>query len=561
MCAIIKLPFIVYDAYMQMNEFYNGIFILSNKVTVKGCNSKSHWRRRMTGPDWKNIKQKMDWPVFIWSGGILVAFVVFSLIKLEAVSNFVNVGFDLSIKYFGAYWQFLMLATFIVGAAIAVSKYGKVRLGDGSKPEMSYFKWAAVILTTGLGAGGVFWAAAEPMYYFIDVPPMHNDIDGGTAAAIRPALAQSYMSWGFTAWSVYGAVSSIILIYAHKHKGMPLQPRTLLYPILKDKILTSKWGTAADVICIIGAAAGTIGPIGFLGLQVSYGLEAIFGIPDTFITQLIVIIALTGVVLVSALTGIERGIQFLSKLNVNVVAVIAVFLIILGPGLFILKSFATSYGTYITDFINISTFRGDNAWLGSWMLFFFGWFIGFGPLVSLFVARISDGRKIREIFFVVAIIAPVVTNLWFTVLGGTGIFYEIKNAGSISEPLNDGGLPSAIIAIAEQMPLGLIMPTVFLILTTLFVVTTVDSMSYSISMSVTGEENPPKAIRLFWVVIMAAIASILIEIGEGGIGALQSFVVIAAVPVSILLLPVLWYAPKIARTLAIEQGLVKSKKK
>src|SRR5690625_2921909 len=155
------------------------------------------------------------------------------------------------------------------------------------------------------------------MYYFLDVPPMQSGIEAGTNEAIGPALAQSYMSWGFTAWSVYGAVSSIILIYAHKHKGMPLKPRTLLYPILKEKILTSKWGTAADIICIIGAAAGTIGPIGFLGLQVSYGLSSIFGIPDTFVTQLAVIVVLTGVVLVSALTGIEKGIQFLSKLNVK----------------------------------------------------------------------------------------------------------------------------------------------------------------------------------------------------------------------------------------------------
>ncbi|WP_081759984.1 BCCT family transporter [Sporosarcina sp. D27] len=505
---------------------------------------------------WKNIRQKIDWPVFLWSGGILMAFVLFSILKVDLVSEFVNKGFDWSIRYFGAYWQFLLLATFVVGAVLAFSKYGKVRLGDAKKPEMSYFKWVAVILTTGLGAGGVFWAAAEPMYYFLDVPPMHKGIEGGTTEAIGPALAQSYMSWGFTAWSVYGAISSIILIYAHKHKGMPLKPRTLLYPILKERILTSKWGTAADVFCIIGAAAGTIGPIGFLGLQVSYGVNSIFGIPDTFVTQLSIIVILTGVVLVSTLTGIEKGIQFLSKLNVNLVAVIAVFLIVFGPGLFIVNAFMSSFGTYISDFVSISTFRGDDAWLGNWMLFFFGWFIGFGPMVALFVARISNGRKIREIFLVVAVIAPIVTNFWFTVLGGTGIFYELNNAGSVSGPLNEGGLPSAIIAIAEQMPLGFIMPTVFLILTTLFVVTTVDSMSYSISMAVTGDGNPPKAIRVFWAVIMATIATILIEIGGGGIGALQSFVVIAAVPVSILLVLVVWYAPKVAKVLAIEQGIV-----
>ena len=508
---------------------------------------------------WKKIKNKIDWPVFLFSGGILLAFVLFSILRVDEVGRFVNRGFDISIHYFGAYWQFLVLATFIVGAVLAASKYGKVRLGDSADPEMSYFKWVAVILTTGLGAGGVFWAAAEPMYYFMEVPPMHTGIGNATAEAIGPALAQSYMSWGFTAWSVYGAISSIILIYAHKHKGMPLKPRTLLYPILKERILTSKWGTAADVFCIIGAAAGTIGPIGFLGLQVSYGINVIFGIPDTFITQLSVIVMLTAIVLISTLTGIEKGIQFLSKLNINLVVVIAVFLLVFGPGLFLLNAFVSSYGVYLGDFVSLSTYQGDEVWLGSWLLFFFGWFIGFSPMVSIFVARISNGRTIRAIFLVVAVIAPIVTNFWFTILGGTGISYEMENNGSISGPLNEGGLPSAIIAIAEQMPLGTIMPSVFLVLTTLFVVTTVDSMSYSLSMAVTGEGNPPKIMRVFWAVIMAVIASILIHIGSGGIGALQSFVVVAAVPVSILLLPVLWYAPKVARILAIEQGIVKEK--
>ena len=505
---------------------------------------------------WKSLREKVDWPVFLFSGGALVVFVLFSVFKVDLVTKYVGIGFDLSIRYFGAYWQLLLLATFIVGAVLAISKYGKVRLGNINKPEMSYFKWIAVVITTGLGAGGVFWAAAEPMYYFLEVPPMHKGITAGTQDAVGPALAQSYMSWGFTAWAIYGAVSAIILIYAHNHKGMPLKPRTLLYPIFGERIRDSKWGTAADVFCIIGAAAGTIGPIGFLGLQVSYGVNALFEIPDTFITQILIIGALTAVVLVSTITGIDKGIQWLSKLNINMMVIIAIFLLLFGPGLFIINSFVSSYGTYISEFLTISTYRGDETWLGYWMLFFFGWFIGFGPLVALFVARISKGRTIREIFVVVAVVAPLTTNFWFTTLGGTGIFYELNSAGSVSGPLMDGGLPSAIIAIAEQMPLGSIMPAVFLLLTTLFVVTTVDSMSYSISMSVTGDGDPPKVIRVFWAVIMAVIATILIKIGDGGIGALQSFVVIAAIPVSILMLPILWHAPKIAKKLAVEQGIV-----
>ncbi|MDQ0207030.1 BCCT family transporter [Alkalicoccobacillus murimartini] len=511
----------------------------------------------MSRKDLSKIKEILNWPVFLISGGILVLFVLLSVFNVEWTSTYVDLGFDYAIRYFGPYWQILLIATFIVGAYIAFSRSGNVVLGKLEKPEMSFFKYLAIIVTTGLGAGGVFWAAAEPMYYFIETPPVFSGIESGTEAAVSPALAQSFLSWGFTAWSVYGAISVIVIMYAHNHKGMPLKPRTLLYPIFGSKIKNSAWGTAADVVCIIGAAAGTIGPIGFLGLQVSYGVNVLFGWPNTFMTQVLIIVALTSVVLISTLTGIDKGIQWLSRLNVNVALIIAVFLLIFGPGLFLVDSFISSTGVYLNDFIRMSTFRGDNEWLGAWTLFFFGWFIGFGPLVALLVARVSRGRTIREIFLVVAIMTPVITSLWFTVLGGSGIHYELNQPGSISGPLLDNGLPAAIIAIAAQMPLGTIMPFVFLLLTILFVVTTVDSMSYSLSMSVTGVGNPPKLVRVFWAVIMAVIAVLLINIGGGGIGALQSFVVVAAVPVSILMLPLLWYAPKVAKILAREQGFLK----
>lgn len=505
---------------------------------------------------WESVSKKIDWPVFNISGGLLVLFVILSVINVEAVSKFVSAGFDLSIRYFGAYWQLLLLATFAVGLGLSCSRYGKVKLGNLSKPEMSMFKWVSIIVVSGLGAGGVFWAVAEPMYYFMEVPPMYKGIEPSTQEAIAPALAQTFMDWGLTAWAVYGAISAVVFMYAHYHKGMPLKPRTLLYPILGDKILTSKWGTLADSVCIIGAAAGTIGPIGFLGLQVSYGLNSLFGIPDNSITQALIIIGLTSITIFSTITGINKGIQWFSKLNVITAVIIAIFILMFGPGGFIIDSFVSSFGFYLSEFINISTFRQDQGWLGWWLLFFFGWFIGFGPMMAMLVARISRGRSIREVFLAVSVISSLTTNFWFTVLGGSGIFYEMNNSGSVSGPLNDNGLPAAIIAIAQQMPLSSVMPTVFLLLTVLFVVTTADSMSYSLAMGVTGEGNPPAFTRIFWAALMGFIAIILINIGSGGTNALQSFVVIAAVPVSILLLPSLWHAPQLAKKMAIEQGIV-----
>jgi glycine betaine transporter len=508
--------------------------------------------------NWDSVKGRVDWPVFSISGGLLTLFVIVSLINVEAVSEFVNKGFGISIKYFGAYWQLLLLATFIVGLGLSFSKYGSVKLGNIAKPDMSMFKWSSIIIVSGLGAGGVFWAAAEPIYYFTDVPPIYPGIESGTVDAIMPALAQSFMDWGFTAWAVYGAISAVVIMYAHYHKGMPLKPRTLLYPILGDKILTSKWGTLADSFCIIGAAAGTIGTIGFFGLQVSYSANQIIGLPDNPVTQVSMIIGLIIVTIISTITGIDKGIQWLSKVNVIMAIVVGFFILLFGPGAFIIDSFISSFGFYLTEFVNISTYRGDQEWISWWMLFFFGWFIGFGPMIAILVARISRGRTVREIFLVVSVVAALTSNFWFTILGGTGIFYELNQAGSVSGPLLENGLPAAIIATAQQMPLSSIMPLVFLILTILFVITTADSMSYTLAMGVTGEGDPPTSVRVFWAVLMGIISIILINLGSGGIGGLQSFVVIAAVPVSILLLPSLWDAPRIAKKLAIEQGIVKT---
>ena len=496
---------------------------------------------------------KIDWPVLAISGGLLLAFVIAAFISIDSVQAFVNSGFEWSANYFGAFWQVLMLLNFIIALYVAVSKYGNVRLGHLDKPELSNFKWLSIIMATLLAGGGVFWAAAEPMYHFMEVPPMHGGIDAMTQEAIMPALAQSYMHWGFLAWAILGTLSAVVMMYGHYHKGMPLKPRTLLYPIFGEKLKTSILGTIVDAFAIIAVAAGTIGPIGFLGLQASYGLSALFGVPDQFSLQLAIIICLVVVITISAVTGLHKGIQMLSKLNVSLAMGLILFVLILGPGGFIIDYFISSFGFYVDGFIELSTYRGDAGWLSYWTVFFWGWFIGYGPMMAILVSRISRGRTIRQIILAIAVVAPVVTTFWFTVVGGSGIFYELQEAGSVSNELMEGGMPAAMIAITEQLPLAVIISPLFLLLTIVFVITTGDSMSYTIAMAVSGEGNPKVSLRVFWAILMGAIAAILLYIGDGGIGALQNFIVVTAVPVSILLLPTLWLAPKVARQLHLEQ--------
>lgn len=499
-------------------------------------------------------KSITDWPVLLISGGLLLVFVLASLINLDFVSNAVDVSFAFANQYFGAFWQVLLLATFFIAIFLGFSKYGKVRLGKVDKPDVGSFKWIAMIMTTLLAGGGVFWAAAEPMYHYLSAPPTFEGVESATREAVIPAFSQSYLHWGFLAWAILGTLSTIVLMYAHFHRGMPLKPRSLLYPIFGEKIMkNSVLGTTVDAFSIIAVAAGTIGPIGFLGLQAAYGLQEIFGIPNNTTTQILIIVGVVTIAVISAVTGIRKGIQFLSNMNIILTLVLMVAVLLLGPGGFIIDSFISSSGVYVQNFMHMSTYRGDSAWLGSWTTFFWGWFLGYGPMMAVFIATISKGRTIREIIVAIAIIAPIVTNFWFTVVGGSGIFFELGEPGVISNALNQAGMPAAMIAITQQLPLSAIMAPAFLLVTILFVVTTGDSMAYTISVAISGNQNPAKLLRAFWAIMMGVVAIVLLIIGEGSVEAIQSFIVVTAIPASLLLLPTLWLAPRVASILAKEQ--------
>ncbi|MTI69895.1 MAG: BCCT family transporter [Firmicutes bacterium] len=502
-----------------------------------------------------NFENKIDWPVLMISGGLLVLFVLTSLINANLVSDIVTYCFDFSAKYFGAFWQVLMLVTFFVAIGLAVSSVGNIRLGNLSSPEMSTFRWIAIIMCTLLAGGGVFWAAAEPIYHFMSAPPSFDGINSATKSAVIPALSQSFIHWGFLAWAILGTLSCVVLMYGHYNKGMPLKPRTLLYPIFGEKIMkNSLLGTLVDSFSVIAVAAGTIGPIGFLGLQAAYGLDSLFGIPNIYQTQLLIVFGLVTVAAISAASGIDKGIQILSRFNIILTFILVIAMVFLGPGRFIFDSFLSTTAVYIQDFLKMGLYRGDKSWLSSWTVFFWGWFIGYGPMMAIFISRISRGRTLRELFIAVAVIAPLVTNFWFTVIGGSGIFYEMQTPGAISNALNSAGMPAAMLAITQQLPMGFFMATAFLFVTVSFVATTCDSMAYTISMAITGSDNPKGSLRVFWALVMGFVAAILLRIGEGSVASLQSFIVVTAVPVSLILLPMVWLAPKVAKIMAKEQG-------
>ena len=496
--------------------------------------------------------------VLVLSIGFIVAFLALSFYDIDLVANSISAGFAWTALVLGSYFQLLLLLTFFIAIGVALTPAAKAKIGNLDAPEMSTFKWLSIILCTLLAGGGVFFAAGEPVYHFVVTPPAF-DTEAGTAEAVSGALAQSFMHWGFMAWAVLGSLTAVVLAHAHYVKGQPLQPRTLLYPIFGERLMRGPLGGLVDACCVIALVAGTVGPIGFLATQVSFGYHELFGLPEGYTGQLMILALLGTIYVLSSMSGVHKGIQLLSRFNVLLALAIGVVIIVFGPTLFLVNTYVSSMGAYVSEFFTMATMTAETApawWMQWWTVFFFAWFIGYAPLMAIFVARISRGRSIREMILAVAVLAPIATTIWFTLLGGSGIYYQLTGVIDLTEALNNFQFDVATLTVAQALPGGTWMALAILLLTTIFVATTGDSMSYAIAVVGAGHDDPSPYMRAFWGIAMALMAAVLLHMGAGQIGALQQFIVITAIPVSLILLPSLWNGPQAAYAMAREQGII-----
>ena len=489
----------------------------------------------------------------LWVGGApLLIFLLVSAIDLSLAKAFTDQGKAFISDALGGLWQWMVVAVFLVAIGLAISPMGKLRLGGGdAKPSLKFFDWCAVLICTLLAGGGVFWSAAEPLYHFQNPSPVFPGVGGGTAAAVDPALAVSFLHWGFLAWALVATTTTITFSILER-RGEPLRPRSLLVNLVPRGWVDGPVGDLADGLSVVAAIAGTVGPLGFLSLQLSNAAGQLPWLSDSAGLQSLVVVLLTAVFASSTVSGIQKGIKWLSELNVWLTLAMAVGFLLLGPGLWLIQRFFSGFLTYLIHLpqMAIATNAKPADWINSWTVFYWGWFLGYAPLMGLFTAGVSRGRTIRELVLAVAILCPLMTNLWFTLLGGTGMNLELNGAG-ITEALAQNGAASALLAILNQMPLaGLLIP-IGLLLVVLFMCTSADSMSYAAAMVVSGRTKPPKLLRLFWALMIGSLTLVLLRIGSGlgdstSIDALQAFIVITAVPVTPLVLATIWSAPRLA---------------
>lgn len=431
-------------------------------------------------------------------------------------------------------WYYVLIVAAFVGFALwmGVGRYGDIRLGrDDEEPEFSRKAWFSMLFAAGMGIGLVFWGVAEPLSHFSDPKP---GITGTPSALAQIGLAQTFVHWGIHAWAIY-AVVGLGLGYAIHRKGRAVSIRWALEPLLGRRV-EGRLGDAIDVAAVVGGTFGVATTLGLAVLQMGAGAEHI-GLADSTVgLQLLIILAITVVAGFSVVSGLSRGLKWLSNFNMGLAGALLAFVLVAGPTLFLLQSFVQSLGNYLTGFLvltfNVSAFTGEagQAWQASWSTFFWGSWISWAPLVGIFIARISRGRTVREFVTGVLMVPALVSFLWFAAFGGSAIHQELFGDGGLV-PVG-GVIPEfALFDLLDELPLSTLTSVMAIVLIATFLITSVNSGSFTLAMlSHGGDPNPPVWNRLLWVVIGGAAGAALLV--TGGLVPLQTATIMMAVPFS-----------------------------
>jgi len=486
-------------------------------------------------------------PTVFWVAAILsavfVAWGVFFADSLAAV--FDAVLFDYLIPNFG--WVFILSSFGFLAFSVylAVSRYGRIRLGgDDERPEFRTISWVAMMFSAGMGIGLMFYGVAEPMSH-MGSPPF-GLAEPNTKGAAQVAMEYSYFHWAMHPWAIY-AVVGLALAYFCFRKGMPNLISTAFYPLLGDRVY-GPVGKTIDILAIFATLFGSATSLGLGALQINQGLDVLFGVggENAVGLAIVVIAVLTICFVLSAISGVHRGIQWLSNTNMILAVFLLFFLFVLGPTVFILDTFVQSIGSYLANIIPMS-FRtasyGDSAFVSGWTVFYWAWWISWAPFVGTFIARISRGRTIREFVVGVILVPSVVSFVWFADLGGTAIDLQLSGAADIAGPVSAGNQPGALFLTLQQFPLFWLMALIVVILVALFFISGADAASVVMGMlSSKGNLHPRAWNIVMWGTFTGAAAAICLLAGaiqgsvSAAITALQSVAIASAAPFVLILI-------------------------
>ena len=477
-------------------------------------------------------------PATFWISSIfIVGFVVITISLHTVMGNIFKELFNWSMEYFGWFMVLTMNVTLLYCVYLIFSRFSDIKIGGpDAEPEFSDAAWVAMLFSAGLGIGLLYFGVGEPMYHFV-APP--GNVEAGTAEAGRTALMYTYLHWGFHGWAIYALVG-LALAFSTFNRGLPLSIRTVFYPLLGDRV----YGWPGHIIDIFATACTLFGVSTSLGLgcqQVNSGLNFLFGIPVNGVVQVILIAIITGFACVSVVIGLDGGIKRVSSINIWAAGLLMCFIFVLGPTLFILNVFSDSVGDYIQNFMHLAFWSESwegGKWQNGWTIFYWAWWIAWGPFVGMFIGRISYGRTIRGFVGGVLVVPIVITFLWMSVFGGSALWIELFGAGGIAKAVQSN-FSSAFFIFLQQFPLSNLTSALSIFVVVVFFVTSSDSGSLVIDMITAGGHiEPPVPQRIYWSWMEGAVAAVLLL--GGGLVALQTAVTLAGVPFGLVILFMIW---------------------
>lgn len=441
------------------------------------------------------------------------------------------------VSAFGWYYV-LLVAGFVAFALwVGLGRWGDITLGqDDDVPQYRLTTWFAMLFATGMGIGMVFWGVAEPLSHYADPKP---GVTGTPEELAQAAMSQTYLHWGISAWAIYVVVGLAIAYTVHR-KGRPISIRWSLEPLLGARV-QGRLGDGIDITAVVGTVFGIATSLGLGVLQITAGLEHVGIARSSTGLQIAVILGVTGLATFSVVSGLDRGLKWLSNINVVFAGVLLLAVLALGPTLFLLREFVQSLGVYLASVVpmmfNVSAYAGTagEEWQASWTTFYWGWWISWSPFVGVFIARISRGRTVREFVGGVLLVPTLVCFLWFSVLGGSALYTELFGGGGLVGPGGEVVPENALFDLLAGLPGGAVLSVGAIVLVALFFITSADSGALVVSMlSAGGDPEPRTPLRVLWAALGGVLAIALLV--AGGLTALQTAAILIALPFSVVMI-------------------------
>ncbi|MFC9458074.1 BCCT family transporter [Streptomyces sp. NPDC056983] len=474
------------------------------------------------------------------TAALTVAFVIWGSVATDSLEDISTRLLEGLIHNGG--WAFMLAASgFVVFALwLAISRYGKITLGDeGEKPEFRTVSWVAMMFSAGMGIGLMFYGVSEPLAHYSTHPPGTRPVD--SAQAMETSMATTLFHWTLHPWAIY-AVVGLAIAYSTFRRRRRQTISSVFVPLIGERHAHGAWGRVIDIIAIFATLFGSAASLGLGALQIGSGFEVLNWMDKASTGLLVTIIAVLTVAFVaSAVSGVEKGIQWLSNINMVLALILVVFVFIAGPTILVLDLLPTSLGAYLGDLPQLigrteaSSGKGVAAWLGSWTVFYWAWWISWTPFVGMFIARISKGRTIRQFVGGVILVPSTVSLIWFAVFGGTAM--SLKESGA----LGNASTPEAqLFGVLHEFPIATATSLLVMILVGIFFVSGADAASIVMgTLSQKGALEPGRVVVIFWGVVTGAVAAVMLLIGNGSGNALtglQNLTILVAAPFTLVMI-------------------------